>query len=227
MMPHVWDFSPVWDHFPVILEGLRVTFLLTLVSCAVGAVVGLVTSIGLTARRSLISVPITAVVELVRACPPLVMLIWAYYMLPTLTGVGFSSFATAAFVFAITFAAFSADIFRGSIEAIPPATRDSALALGMTRAMVLRRVVIPEVFRRSFPAVNALVVSTLKMSSLASVIAVGDLMYNASLILALRSRPFEIYTAIAAAYIVVIFPIVFALRWLESRPWSAVFPKSE
>jgi polar amino acid transport system permease protein len=224
-MQHIWDFSPIWENFDAILDGLRVTFLLTLLSCSIGAVAGLGAAVGLTSK-TWTSRLLTAFVELIRACPPLVMLIWMYYLLPSMTGVGLSPFSTATIVFALTFAAFSADVFRGSIEAIPPQTLESGITLGMSRSTVIRRVLIPEVFRRSFPAVNALVVSTLKMSSLASVIAVNELTYNAALILQLRPRPFEVYTAIAVAYCSVILPIVFFLRWLERQPWLSIHPSS-
>ncbi len=202
------------------------TFFLTLVSCALGAMLGLVIAIGLSSQHWSTRHSMTVVVELIRACPPLVLLIWAYYLMPAMTGIGLSSTSTTIIVFTAIFAAFSADIFRGSIESIPRATLDSGRALGMSKQLLIRRIFVPEVFRRSFPSVNSLIVSTLKMSSLASVIAVQELTYSAQLILAQRPRPFEIYTATAAAYCLVIFPIVFILRWVERQHWCSLNPTS-
>lgn len=225
-MQVTWDFSPVWEYRAVIAHGLLTSFVLTLAACVAGTLAGLGLSLLLVAQRPHVRRCATAVVELLRACPPLVLLIWTYYLLPALTTFAPSSIATAFLVFTIVFAVFAADVFRGSIEAIPVATIDSARSLGMDRRLLARRVIIPEVARRSFPALNALVVSTLKMSSLASVIAVPELTYAAQLILAQRPRAFEIYTATAVAYAIAVLPTVVALRWLERLPTFALNPTS-
>lgn len=225
-MGHEWDFRPVWDYREVVLSGLATTFILTVISCGTGALGGLLLALGLVSRVEAAKRSTTILVEAVRACPPLVLLIWAYYLLPTLTGFSFSALTTTIIVFVVVFAAFSADVYRGSIESIPKATLDSARALGMNRKLVARRVLLPELARRSFPALNALIVSTLKMSSLASVIAVHELTYSAHLILIQRPRPFEIYTATAVAYAALVIPVVLVLRWIERQPWCSLNPAS-
>lgn len=225
-MHHTWDFSPVWAYRAVILDGLVTTLGLTVISCGIGAVVGLLLALALIARASLLRITFTLLVEGVRACPPLVLLIWMYYLLPVLTGLALSAMATTLTVFTLVFAAFSADVYRGSMEAIPQATLDSARSIGMTRRLIAKRVILPELTRRSFPALNALIVSTLKMSSLASVIAVHELTYSAQLILTQRPRPFEIYTATAGAYATLVIPLVFVLRWIERQPWCSLNPTS-
>jgi polar amino acid transport system permease protein len=225
-MNYTWDFSPIWEYRAVIGDGLVTTLVLTLFSCSLGALLGLLVSLALVSKAKGVRVVTTVSVEAIRACPPLVLLIWAYYLLPVLTGFALSAMATTAIVFILVFAAFSADVYRGSIETIPRATLDSARSLGMSKKLLSRRVLIPELARRSFPALNALVVSTLKMSSLASVIAVHELTYSAQLILAQRPRPFEIYTATAAAYAVLVIPLVFFLRWAERQPRLSLNPVS-
>jgi polar amino acid transport system permease protein len=223
-MRHVWDFSPVWQYRHVIIDGMVTTLALSLVACALGALLGLFVAAPLVSRNVAMRLSATALVEGIRACPPLVLLIWTYYLVPVLFGVSFSALTTATVVFTIVFMAFAADVYRGSVIAIPKATFDSARSIGMSKRGIYRRVILPELLRRSLPTLNALAVSTLKMSSLASVIAVHELTYSAQLILIQRPRPFELYTATAAAYALLILPIVFALRWIEHQPWCSLNP---
>jgi len=221
---HNWDFSPVYQYSDAIIDGMVVTLLLTVSSCVVGTALAVPVGIGLKSSNRIVAASVTVLVEMIRALPPLVLLIWFYYLLPVITGVGISPFATAFVVFAISFAAFAADIFRGSIESISKGTKEAAMALGMTKSTFIRRVILQEVFRRSFPSLNSLAVGTLKMSSLASVIAVNELMYSATLILSERPRPFEVYTAIALAYLCLIVPIVFFFLFLERSKWFVFEP---
>lgn len=202
------------------------TLMLTFLSCVVGTLFGLAIALGLVRRNPSIRHPLTLFVEVARACPPLVLLIWAFYLVPTLSGVSLSATATAMLVFTVVFAVFAADVFRGAIEAIPRALLDSGRVLGMPRITLLRRIIVPEVFRRSLPALNGQAVGLLKMSSLASVISVHELTYSAQLILAQRPLPFEIYTVTAGAYCLLVLPMVLLLRWVERQAWCALNPSS-
>jgi polar amino acid transport system permease protein len=223
---YAWNFAPVWEHWRAILNGATTTLTLTVLTCVAGTALGIPIALGLASRRLWLRFSSTVAVELCRACPPLVLLLWAYYVLPVMTGHGFSAYITAVICFTAIFASFAADIFRGAIGSIPRATLDSGRALGMDRFTLFKRVTIPEVFRRSLPALNALCVGTLKMSSLASVIAVAELTYSAQWIITVRPKSLEIYTAAAIAYIALIIPLVLLLRFIEGRSWCAVNPIS-
>jgi polar amino acid transport system permease protein len=221
-----WDFSPIWQYHDVIIRGLGVTFLITILSSIAGLVIGIVIALLLSSRLKTVSVVTTVFTEFFRACPPLVLLLMTYYLLPTVTGVGVSSFNTALIVFSLYFAAFSGDILRSNIASIQPGAIRSYAALGLSRSQVVSRFIIPEILRRSFGALNALFISNLKMSSLASVIAVQELTYAGTLILAQRPRPFEIYIAMAAAYIAIIVPLVGLLRLVEQSRYFSYAPRS-
>lgn len=225
-MNYTWDFSPVWEHRATIVNGAVTTFTLTILTCGAGTVLAIPTALGLTSARTWLQLPVTTIVELWRACPPLVLLLWAYYLLPVATGYGFSAYTTAVICFTAIFACFAADIFRGAILSIPRMTFDSGRALGMNRLTLFKRITVPEVFRRSLPALNALSVGTLKMSSLASVISVAELTYSAQWIITLRPKTLEIYTAAAVAYVILIVPLVVLLRYIEESPWCALNPVS-
>jgi len=219
-----WDFSVVWQFRGALLSGLLTTLWLTLLSAFFGLVGGVALALCLTNRVATIRIPATLAVELIRAIPLPVALVYLYYVGPTLAGITLPSFTTSVLVFSVNFAAFAADVFRGSIAAIPRSHIDAAAALGMSRLMVLRRVVFAEAIRRSFPALNALLVSLLKLTSLAALINTPELVHVSGLIVSERPRVFEVYTAMAALYLAVIVPIVYLLRRLERSRWFALEP---
>lgn len=215
---------PFWDS---IARGLIYTILLTVIPTVVGSALGVLLAMLLaTGRHSPAFWLVTALVEVIRGVPPLVWLVWVYFALPILLDIRFDALTAALLVFTAIYAAFSADIFRGAIAAIPKSTVDSALALGMTRGVVARRVTLTEVMRRSFAALNGQTVGLLKMSSLASIIAVPELTYSFQLILIRRPAPFEIYTGMAAAYCALVFPTVWFLRRIESSRHFTLNPVS-
>lgn len=200
-----------------ILLGLIYTLVLTIVPTIFGTVIGLLLAPLLNKTKTSASFwLVTSVVEIIRAVPPLVWLVWVYFALPMLLDIRLNALTAALVVFAAYYSAFAADIFRGAIAAIPQATIDSALALGMNSKTLLRRVTLTEIFRRSFAALNGQTIGLLKMSSLASVIAVPELTYSFQIILVKRPLPFEVYTGMALAYILLIFPIVWILRRIEA-----------
>lgn len=210
-----------------IVNGLKVTLYLTMVSVILGTVFGMALSTCLDKSRStFLRYPATVFVEVVRAVPPLVWLIWVYFVLPLLINVRLDATFSAGIVFTVIYAAFSADVFRGARDAIPRGTTESALALGMDDQQIHRRVIITEIIRRSFPALNGQAVGLLKMSSLASVIAVPELTYAFQIIISRRPIPFEVYTGMALAYCAVIFPLVWLLRYIEAQEHFTLEPKS-
>lgn len=169
---------------------------------------------------------LTGFVELVRAVPPLVWLVWIYFALPLILDVTLDALTSALIVFIFYYAAFAADIFRGAIAAIPISTIEAGLAIGMTEKTVRYRVTLTEIMRRSFASLNAQTIGLLKMSSLASIIAVPELTYSFQIILIKRPLPYEVYTGMALAYIMLIFPTVWFLRWIEGKPAFQLNPVS-
>ena len=223
-MRYQWDFRVVWSARGVLWNGLIVTCELTAFCIIVGTALALPLAIALVSRNRFVRVATTALVEIVRALPILVLLIWSYYVMPNLLGVSLSSFWTAAWVLAVNLCAFAADILRGGIDAIPREHIEAAEALGMTRRQVIRRIIIPETIRRSIPGLTAMYITMFKFSTLASVISVWELLHSADSVIINTYKPLEIYTVVGAIYLVVIMPATYVARWLEKRPWLAVSP---
>lgn len=113
--------------------------------------------------------------------------------------------------------AYSAEIFRGGINSIHRGQMEGAKAIGMTHAQAMRRVILPQVVKRMLPAFTNRTIEVAKMSSLASVISVHELMYQGRLLSSTYYRPFEILTAVAFIYFVLIYPGTFLAGRLEKR----------
>ena len=212
---YAWDFSFLWGYRWLILLGLGVTILYTIGTILLGLLLGLVTGLLRLSRNKLLTAPLVAYVEIFRCTPLLVQIIWFYYALPVVVGIDIPAHVAAISVLSLYGGAFYAEIVRGSIESIHVGQWDAARALGLSPWRVLRLVILPQALKPMLaPYVNQSV-TQLKNTSLVSVIAVPDLVYNATLINADTYRPLEVYTIVALIYFAILFPATLVARRFE------------
>ncbi|MEY8802962.1 amino acid ABC transporter permease [Leisingera sp. XS_AS12] len=216
-MNYVPDFSIVTDNWIVLLRGLWVTIQIWIPSIAIGLAGGFLLAQARLARRSWIRGTSLVYVELFRDTPVLIQLIWFYYAFPILVGVQLSPYAAALLGLTLNTSAYASEIFRGGIQSIHRGQMEGALAIGMSRAQAMRRVILPQVIKRMLPAFTNRTIEVAKMSSLASVISVHELMYQGRLLSSTYYRPFEILTAVAFIYFVLIYPGTFLAGRLEKH----------
>ena len=156
-------------------------------------------------------------VEVFRSIPMLVMILWVFYGIPTVTGLQLSIFVAAMLAIAICDSAFEAEIFRGGIQSIDRGQREAARSLGLQPWQELRLVVLPQAIRRILPPLGNQFVYITKISSLASVIGLGELTRKANELNVTEFRPLEIYSVLVLEYLVLILVISFFVRRLERR----------
>src|SRR5712691_4703493 len=210
-----WDFSFLWGYRELILFGLGVTLAYTIGTILIGLAIGLLTGLLRLSRSRLLTAPLVAYVEIFRCTPLLVQIIWFYYALPVVIGINIPAHVAATLVLSLYTGAFYAEIVRGSIESVHPAQWDAARSLGLRPWRVLRLVILPQALKPMLaPYVNQ-TVTQLKNTSLVSVIAVPDLVYNATLINAETYRPLEVYTIVALIYFAILFPATLVARRFE------------
>lgn len=216
-MHYQWDFSLVWQNLPVLLKGLGVTLELWLLAGIVGTLLGLAVGV-VRARRPRFFYPLTsAFVEVFRNTPVLIQLIWFYYAFPVLVGIQFSTFGAAALALTLYTAAYSTEIFRAGLQSIERGQWEGAKALGMPPGVMLRRIILPQVFRRMLPALTNRMIELAKVTSLASILTVNELMYQGRLLSSTWYRPVEIFTVVALLYFVLIWPGSYLAARLERR----------
>ena len=216
-MHYQWDFSLVWQNLPVLLKGLGVTLELWLLAGIVGTLLGLAVGVVRT-RGPRFFYPLTsAFVEVFRNTPVLIQLIWFYYAFPVLVGIQFSTFGAAALALTLYTAAYSTEIFRAGLQSIERGQWEGAKALGMPPGVLLRRIILPQVFRRMLPALTNRMIELAKVTSLASILTVNELMYQGRLLSSTWYRPVEIFTVVALLYFVLIWPGSYLAARLERR----------
>lgn len=200
---------------PALLRGLWNTLLLGLLAIAVGVPAGLVVSLIRLYAPKPFRLLTTIYIDVFRAIPVLVVLILIYYALPFL-GIRLSSWASAVLAFSIVMAAYSAEIFRSGIESVPRGQFEAAAALGIPFLVTLRKVILPQALRIVIPPTTSNCVSMFKDTSLASTVALPELLKEATDAQALYANPTPLIGA-ALVYIVFLWPMVRLVSLLEKR----------
>ena len=209
------DFGLVLQSFPVLLRGLLVTIELWVPSIVIGFSAGFVLALGRLSRSKLIRFPARGYMEVFRDTPVLIQLIWFFYAFPIIIGVQLTPYEAALLGLALNTSAYSAEIFRGGIQSIAAGQWEGAKAIGMRRSAIMRRIILPQVLRRMLPAFTNRAIEVAKMSSLASILSVHELMYQGRLLSSTYYRPLEIFTTVALVYFVLIYPGSFLSYRLE------------
>jgi len=216
-MSYAWDFGALAPYAGLIAQGLLVTLAFTVATVLAGLAIGLVAGIVRTNAPRWINVPVVAYIELFRCTPLLVQLVWMYYALPVLVGLAMSPNMACFLALALYAGSFYAEIFRGGIEAVDRGQWEAGMAVGMRRGKIFRRIVLPQAVRVMIPSFINQTVLQLKNTSLVSTIAVGDLLYQGSVITAALYRPLEVYSVVAILYFVVLYPLTVAAQHVERR----------
>jgi His/Glu/Gln/Arg/opine family amino acid ABC transporter permease subunit len=209
-----FDWSVIPENWGLFWEGAQMTVYLTVMTMALALVGGLVLALLRLSPSRPVRDATTAFVELFRATPLLLQLYWFFYVLPATFGVGLSPELSALVGLTLNVSAFNSETFRAGIVSIRSGQVDAGLALGMTRAQVMRRVVLPQAVWRVLPPLASTWVSLFKDTSLVSTIAVADLSYNALLVRTRSYRVLEVLTALALMYLVLAYPQAKLTDWL-------------
>ncbi len=200
--PHMTlDFTPIWTHRDQVLEGLLTTIALSAAALFGAMAIGLPVGIAGASQRRPLRLAAIAYVESVRNVP-LLLHIHAWYL--GLAWLDLPPFLCAALGLSIYSAAYAAEIVRAGLSAIPPGQPDAARALGLTRTQTLRLVTAPQAVRIIAPSLANLFSQLIKDSSLASVIAVGELAYQAGAIEADTFRSVEVYATVVVLYVTLV-----------------------
>ena len=218
-----WRLLPYWKAF---LSGTGTTLVLTLLVVVFGTLIGVL--VGLSLRRPVVRFLVYPIIDIVRALPPLVLILFLYYLLSRqVIGASVDAFWVYTIAMSLNLAAFTADVVRAANENVPVGATDAGLALGMSHTQVTRHIVLPHIVRETIPAMTMLYIGMLKMSSLASVINVRDVVYTAQTVIADISRSLEAWTVVALIYIVLVIPATVAARRVEKWAGRGGNPRSQ
>lgn len=213
---HDFFFVLIPRHFPFLLEGAAVTLELSFISMACALAVGLLAAMGRLSGKAWIEWPLLAYVEVWRDVPLIVQLMVIYFTLPEV-GVVLPGFWAGVVGLSLNLGAYLSEVFRAAILSVDAGQRAAGLSIGMSRAMVYRRVVLPQAFRIAVPTIGGYFIALLKDSSLVSFIAVNELLRHGTIVIANTFRSMEVYVMVAMIYFVLSFAASRLVRWLERR----------
>jgi polar amino acid transport system permease protein len=206
---------------PAFIEGVKITITLTVVAMAFGLALGLLVAL----LRASPWAPLRAVawgyIWVFRAIPALVWLLFVWdalpQLLPVFKGDWFSAFAAATIALAMNEAAYAAEVFRGGLLSIDDGQRLAARALGMSPSKVFSKVIAPQLIRVTIPPLSNDFITMLKLTSLASIISLQELLARTQTLVASTFRFVEYFSAAAIYYLVLVSIFMVIQAQLERR----------
>jgi polar amino acid transport system permease protein len=201
---------------PILLQGMGMTVLVTLGALLLATSLGLVWALMRTSGLAWLEWPARVFTNVIRGIPILVQLFYIYFVLPEL-GVDLSAFQAGVIGLGVAYSAYMGEVFRAGILAVDHGTVEAAESLGMTRARVLSRVVLPQAVRIVLPPYGNNLIMLLKDSSQASVITVAEMSTQARLIVSSTFKNQEVWTLVALLYLCLSIPLILLVRHFEKR----------
>lgn len=197
-----------------LLGGLLITVELTLVVIVLSLICGLFVALAGMSRITPLRWIIKSYIEVIRGTPLLLQLIYVYYVLPSI-GIRLNAFAAGVLALTLNYSAYISEVYRSGLLAIPRGQHDAAAALGMTHALALRRIILPQAIRVVIPTLGNYFIGLFKDTALASVVSIQELVFTAQVRAALSFQYFTLYTVVAAMYFAVSFPAARLVGYLE------------
>ena len=212
-----FDMNLVVNSFPLLLIGAGVTIQITVLSTAIGFVIGLIVGVARISNLRLLRMLAEVYVEFFRGTPLLVQIFLFYFALPVIRGQRIDPFIAAISACGINSGAYVAEIFRAGIQSIDEGQMEAGRSLGMTWLQTMRYIIVPQAFKRVIPPLGNEFIAMLKDSSLVSVIGFEELTRRGQLIIAKTYGSFEIWMSVAVIYLVMTLTISRFVAYLERR----------
>ena len=216
-MDYQWDFSAIIAYKALLLVGLQNTVILGVTCLVLGLFFGIFVGAARYSRNPVFYWPSTVFVEVFRNTPVLVQIIWFFFAFPIISPFEINAFTAAALGLTLNTTAFSSEIYRAGIQSIDRGQWEAAKALGIGYIDQMRRIIMPQAVKRMLPAFMNRAVELMKMTSLASVIAYGELMHQAKTISTIAFNPIEMYSAVALLFFALIYPAALLVQRFEQR----------
>jgi His/Glu/Gln/Arg/opine family amino acid ABC transporter permease subunit len=197
-----------------LLAGLWLTVQLTVVVILLSMVFALLVALGGLSRYRPLQWAVKAYVEVIRGTPLLLQLIYIYYVLPEI-GIRLDAFTAGVIGLTLNYSAYISEVYRSGIQAIARGQHDAAAALGMTPALAMRRIILPQAIRIVIPSLGNYFIGLFKDTALVSVISIQEVLFTAQILAAQSFQYFTLYTVVGIMYFAVSFPAARLVGYLE------------
>lgn len=201
---------------PILIKGAGITVLITISALVLSTVLGLVWALMRASHIKTLSRLSAGFVNTIRGIPILVQLFYIYFVLPDF-GIDLNAFQAGAIGLGVAYSAYMSEAFRAGIEAIDVGQIEAAQSIGMTRSLIMRRVVLPQALRIALPPYGNNLIMLLKDSSQTSAITVAELSLQSKLIAASTFKNMTVFTLGAIGYLALSLPLILVVSRLEKR----------
>ncbi len=209
-------FEVIMRYLPLLLQGMKLTFQLTITAVAIGTIIGLFVSLCRIASFKPAAWMAKGYVDFFRGTPLLVQIFLIHYGFPQLFGMNaFPAYLSGIIALSLNSGAYIAEIFRAGIQSIHRGQMEAARSLGMNYAQAMFYIILPQAFKRCIPPLGNEFIAMLKDSSLVSVIALQELMMSGRIMQGRSYRPFETWVTVAMLYLVMTLTISQFVSYLE------------
>jgi polar amino acid transport system permease protein len=211
-----WDWNFVWQIFPTLVEGVKITILATLGGSVLAAIVGLAIAVARRSPNRLLSRTVGFLAEFIRGTPLLVQLYFIFYVLPDF-GILLSPMVAGVIGLGLHYGTYTAEVYRAGIDNVPRGQWEAAKACNLTAVQTWTRIVLPQALPPMIPALANYFIAMFKETPLLSAITVLELMNQAKSVANSSYRYIEPITLVGAFFLAISLLTVVALRWLERR----------
>ena len=204
------------EYLPLLAKGALVTVEVFACALVVATLLGMVWALMRVSRVRALSRFSKALINIIRGIPILVQLFYIYFVFPEI-GIQLSAFEAGVIGLGFAYSCYMAEVFRAGIEAVDPGQVEAAQSLGMSRVLILWRVVLPQAFKISLPPYGNTCIMLLKDTSQTSIITVAELSFQGRLIASSTFKNTEIFTLVAVWYLAMCVPLILLVGRLEKK----------
>lgn len=210
-------FQLLRECLPSLLSGLQVTVIMAVSSIVLAFIIGVILGLFSISNIKALRVISTTYIYIVRGIPLMILGLFLYFGVSAMLGIRFDPLIASIIVLTINASAYMAEIFRAGIQAIDIGQTEAARSLGLGYLKTMKKVILPQAIKIMIPAFLNQFITTLKDTSILSVISVRELTLNGQIIIARNYLPFEVYSYVAIMYLIIITALSLLSQKLERR----------
>lgn len=211
------NFQYAIDAFPTLMQGVKYTVYITVVGILIGLILGVIFGFGRISNNLIIYGLSSIYVQVLRGTPIMIQALYIYFAIPMLLSTEINPLVAGISAIALNAGAYIAEIVRGAVNSIDKGQIEAGRSLGLTKFQTMYKIVWPQAFKRMIPPLGNQFIISLKDTSLLTVIGVGELTRQGTIVVATNFRAVEIYTMVAILYLIMTLSITFILRLIEKR----------
>jgi polar amino acid transport system permease protein len=211
------DWELIRNSVPFLLKGIVVTLQLSAIIVVIGSVLGFFAGLAMTTKNKLLKFVVSCYADFFRGTPVIVQLFIVYFAVPSLLDINIEPFSACVIAYALNSGAYMTEVVRGGIKSIDKGQTEAGKSLGLNGYQIMLHIVLPQAIKRILPAMGNEFIGVIKGTSIVSVIGMRELTREGQLIIARTYATFEIWTAVAFFYLVIVIILSRLLTFAERR----------